>query len=334
MTTIKEVADLAGVSIATVSRFLNNPDLVSNKTRQKVEKVITQTKFVPSTSAKSLRSGKTGLIIVVIPRIGDAFYDGIIQSISKQAKTKGYNILVKEALFSSFELDDYLAMINSKQADGIILCVSLPQKVRDAIKSYHGTPIVMACEANDDFPLPNVRIDNFLAAKEATDYLIQLGHQRIAYISGYDNSSADKQREAGFSQAMMEAGLSEKKLIIRGGSTLEDARTATEELLKSPIKPTASFCGNDEMAIGVLHELKANNIQVPDDMSVIGFDNIRYAEMTTPTLTTISQPNRDIGTLTMDILSEIIDGLDKSNHTEVLAHKLIIRQSTSTPRVS
>lgn len=341
MTTIKKVANIAGVSIATVSRFLNNPDTVSNGTRLKVEKAITKTNFVPSSSAKNLRRGKTGLIIVAIPRIGDAFYDGIVKSVSQRAMVHGFNILVKETSFDAFRLEDYLGMITSKQTDGIILCVGLPGKIKKTLKPKKGLPwppIVLACEPcgqnNTDFSLPSVMIDNFAAAKEATGYLIGLGHKRVAYVNGYADSPADKYRESGYLEGMAEHELIQYRQIIKGGHTLEAAKQATQHILELEPRPSAVFCGNDEMAIGILHQLKISNVKVPEDISIIGFDDIRYAEMTTPPLTTISQPNDNIGAKTMDILNDIIAGSYPSYQNEVLSHKLVIRQSTAPPHVN
>jgi len=332
---IKKVADLAGVSIATVSRFFNNPEQVRKETRQKVEKAIAKTNYAPNSLAQNFRRGKTGLVIVVIPRVGDAFYDGIVSSLSQTARENGYNILVKEAQFNTLTLEHYQGMISSKQADGIVLFVGLSAGARKTLKpSSKYPPIVLACEPptyKNHHRLPSVRIDNVAAAKEATNYLISLGHKNIAYISGDKKSTSATERESGYKAAMRSARLSSKATILEGGSSLSSAKEATHKLLDLPTRPTAIFCGNDEMAIGVLHEIKASKLKVPEDISIIGFDNIRYAEMTDPPLTTISQPAEDIGARTMELLCKAIDGHNMSNTIELLSHHLIVRKSTSSP---
>ena len=334
---IKEVARLAGVSIATVSRCINQPEKVTAKTRLKVQDAISQTGYSPNTLAQSFRRGRTHIVMVVLPSVGDPFFTAVMRGIRAAAKAKGYSVVIEETQLNTMTADEVGAMLVSNQTDGIILLASMSPFGTEVLsaKSKRRLPIVIGCETVSpelaDFP--SVHIDNIAAAKEATNYLILQGHQRIAMVNGQASSLLTKDREFGYRAAMKQAELSiEDGWVVDGDLTIAGARKATRNLMNHGNRPTAFFCANDEMAIGCLHEIKSAGLQVPRDISIVGFDDIRYAEVTDPPLTTISQPAEEIGERVMYRLCRRIEaGKGASSLSEIVPHKLVIRQSVAKP---
>lgn len=335
MASIQDVAKIAGVSIATVSRYLNNPDQVKNATREKVQKAITSTGYSPNTLARNFRRGKSGIVLVVVPSIADPFFEGVMKGIMQVADELQLSIFIRETRQNTLTADEYSNMIFSKQADGIVLLASLcPFTPPSGNAAQKTQPIIVSCESvlPETASFPSVRIDNVAAAKEATDYLINLGHKRIGFIYGSHTFTLTLDRERGYQRAMKQAKLEvEDGWVVEGGLTLDGARKATRKLLNHPNPPTAIFCANDEMAMGTLHEIKSARLKIPQDISVVGFDDIRYAEILDPPLTTISQPAEEIGERTMHRLYKAIEGRDIGTGEEIVPHKLVVRRSTAAP---
>jgi LacI family repressor for deo operon, udp, cdd, tsx, nupC, and nupG len=337
---IKEVAELAGVSIATVSRCINNPEKVTEKTRLKVQDAVLQTGYSPNTLAQSFRRGRTNLVMVVLPSIGDPFFTTVMHGIRTAAKAKGYSVVIEETQLNTMTADEIGAMLVSRQTDGIILLASMSPFGTEILsaKSRRRLPIVVGCEkvSSELADLPSVHIDNVAAAKDATNYLISQGHKRIGMISGQKLSLLTKDRELGYRAAMKQANLPiGDGWVAEGQLSISGARQATRDLLNQAKRPTAIFCANDEMAIGCLHEIKAVGLKVPDDISVVGFDDIRYAEVTDPPLTTISQPAEEIGERVMYRLCRRIEegrsNENGDNESQIVSHKLVVRQSVAKP---
>ena len=328
---------MAGVSIATVSRCVNNPEKVTEKTRLKVQKAILETGYAPNTLAQSFRRGRTNLVMVVLPSIGDPFFTDVMRGIRTAAKAKGYSVVIEETQFNTMTADEIGAMLVSKQTDGIILLASMSPFGTEILsaKSRRRLPIVIGCEtiSPELAEFPSVHIDNVAAAKEATNYLISQGHRRIAMIYGQASSLLTKDREYGYRAAMNQARLAiEEGWVVEGELSIEGAIRATRKLLNHQHRPSAIFCANDEMAIGCLHAVKSAGLRVPGDISVIGFDDIRYAEVTDPPLTTIGQPAEEIGERVMyRLCREIEDGHNGETTPEIVPHELIVRQSVAGP---
>ncbi len=335
---IKDVARIAGVSIATVSRCINNPAQVKERTRSRVRQAIRETGYSPNTLARSFRRGKTQIIIVVLPSVGDPFFTGVMRGIRSVASEHGYSLMINETQLNTMTEDEIGAMVASRLADGIVLLASLSPFGTRVLseKSQRALPIVIGCEAvTDDLAdLPSVHIDNAAAAREMTDYLVSLGHRRIAFISGQEDSLLTRDREKGYTAAMRAAGLTAKpEWVVHGGLTVHGAIDATRQLRSLANPPTAIFCANDEMAIGCLHAVKATGKRVPEDVSVVGFDDTRYAAVTDPPLTTVRQPAEAIGESVMNrLLAEIDGGSAKSAGPGIVPHELVIRESAAPPR--
>ncbi|MFD1217122.1 MULTISPECIES: LacI family DNA-binding transcriptional regulator [Microbulbifer] len=340
---IKKVARIAGVSTATVSRYLNSPEQVKENTRSKVQSAIDEVGYAPNALARNFRRGKTSLVVVVLPQVGDPFLDNVMRGIWRVADEQGYSILIRDTQSNSHDFDEFTEMVFSKQADGILLLASIspfsePEAKRSREKAH--PPLVLGLESvtTELNHFPSVRVDNVAAAADGTQYLIQLGHERIGFIAGKPDSLLTHDREKGYRKAMRKAKLKvENGWVVEGEQTIDGARRATRRLLAHKQRPTAIFCANDEMALGTVHEIKNAGLRVPEDISVVGFDDIRYAEVMDPPLTTIAQPAEEIGERTMRRLVQAIDGgaLDKDTDTspEIVPHKLIVRKSTgNAPR--
>jgi LacI family repressor for deo operon, udp, cdd, tsx, nupC, and nupG len=334
---IKDVARLAGVSIATVSRCINSPEQVRDTTREIVQEAIRQTGYSPNTLARNFRRGKTQVIMVVLPSVGDPFFTGVMSGIRAVSDESGYSLLINETQFNTMTEDEIGAMVVSKLADGIILLASMsPFGTRIlSAESRRALPIVIGCEAIspelDAFP--SVHIDNVAAAREATEFLLSQGHRKIAFISGQPDSLLTRDREEGYRRSMQEAGIEAGHgWIVSGGLTLDGAIEATRVLLSRKDPPSAIFCANDEMAMGCMHAIKASGLSVPRDISVVGFDNTRYAAVLDPPLTTVSQPAAEIGERVMRcLLEEIENGRSAGGGPEIVPHQLILRDSVAGP---
>ncbi|MBX2849618.1 MAG: LacI family transcriptional regulator [Acidiferrobacterales bacterium] len=331
---IKELAKFAGVSTASASRALSNPGRVSNSMREKVQAAAKEIGYRPNKLGASLRTSKTRNIIAIIPDISDTFNSGVIQSLERTATERDYSVLFGDTQGLRERELAYGDMVRSKQADGIILFSHrLPFDERD-LKSDNFTmpPLVNSCEqsnANKTQGLPWVSIDNIAAAKDATNHLLSTGHTEIAVITGCIDSPSTTQRLQGYREALADAGLPYRdELVHFGDYTLESGHRCTKDLLATKLIPTAIFCMCDETALGCLSTLKEQGYSLPEDMSVVGFDDIRFAKYFTPSLTTIAQPVEDIGRRCVEVLLDIIDGnpLDKTDI--ILPHKLVVRDST------
>lgn len=334
---IKDVAKIAGVSISTVSRCLNSPENVKEKTLAAVQSAIEQTGYAPNALARNFRRGKTGLVMVVLQSVGLPFWEGVMRGINGVAREEGYSILIRETASSLPELDDYLKMVMSKEADGIIILASpSPFSNANAYSTQdRRTPIVLGCEnVTDELAhIPSVRVDNRKAADEATRYLLQLGHERIGFIAGSRGSLLTRDRERGYWDAMKRSPRGQQReWVVNGDQTIEGARRATRKLLSLAERPTAIFCANDEMAMACIYEIKRSGLSVPEDVSVLGFDDIRYAAIMDPPLTTVVQPTEEIGERTMRRLLNAIEGRDIGEAPEIVEHRLIVRESTAAPR--
>ena len=333
---IKQVAEIAGVSIATVSRCINNPSQVKERTRHKVQAAILETGYSPNTIAQSFRRGRTNVIMVVMPSIGDPFFTEVMQGIRSVVAEHDYSIIISETNFNTMTAEEVGAMMVSRQADGFILLASIFPFGNEVLAraEKRSQPVVIGCEtiSTSLADIPSVHIDNVAAAREATDFLISNGHKKIAFISGQSTSLLTRDREFGYRAAMHKAKLPiEEGWVVEGKLSIEGAGYACSQLLQHADRPTAIFCANDEMAIGCMHQIKKQGLSVPEDISVMGIDDIRYASVIEPALTTISQPARQIGERVATRLFKAIEtGHQPNNQPVILPHKLVIRQSVGT----
>jgi len=329
MSSIKDVARLAGVSTATVSRTLAEPDKVTEATRRKVQTAIQRSGYVRNALARSFRMQSTQTILVLIPDIGNPFYSLIIQGLEEVAQQHRYRLLLGDTQNSVERELEYLQSVMQRQVDGVIsLGRTLPQVPK--LNDGKSIPLVMACEYLHDASVASVSIDNIAAAALAVQHLLDLGHKRIAFINGPAQTPLPKDRLRGYRQALKRAALNyDKDLVVNGDFSLQSGERATQWLLDNKIKFTAVFAASDAMAIGAIKALRARGLRVPDQVSVVGFDDIEFAQYVEPPLTTIHQPRREIGRATMAKMITKLKHHDELAKQVVLAHELVVRDSTT-----
>jgi LacI family repressor for deo operon, udp, cdd, tsx, nupC, and nupG len=285
--------------------------------------------------AASLRTSRTGNIVAIIPDVGDSHNSKIIRAIEEVAHSRGYSLLLGDTQGSEKREREFAAMVASRQADGIILMSHrLPFDVGPGGLSMNMLPpIVNGCEFTGHESIPYVAIDDIQAGMDATRHLIEFGHRDIAVITGDMNSTSSRDRLEGFRGAMSQSGLlANEDLIAFSEYSLHGGETAVETLLLQKNRPSAIFCFSDEIALGCMFALRRHNFSVPDDISVIGFDDIAIASYITPPLTTIAQPTGDIGAVCATLLLDLIDGKKPQQLRHILPHKLIVRESTKRLR--
>lgn len=328
---IKEIAKEAKVSPATVSRVLRNPELVTEAKRNRVLEVVKRTGYTPNSLGVSLRMSKTYNLVAIIPDAISVFNYPVIRAIESIALQNGYSLLLGDTQEKEARERSFANMVRSRQADGILLfCPRLPFDLdpeRELAEQL--PPLVNACELVEIEGIPSVNIDNAAAAEEGVDYLISLGHKRIGLIAGNMTTPSSLNRFAGYKRALAKAGIEfDEQLLQIGNYALADAAEATRKLANLTNRPTAIFAFSDEMAMSCMSTLHKMGFKIPQDFSVLGFDNIRYAEYCSPSLTTVAQPMTEIGIACMELLLPQLNGEPMQPVKRLLPHQLIVREST------
>jgi LacI family repressor for deo operon, udp, cdd, tsx, nupC, and nupG len=334
---IFEVAKRAGVSTATVSRVLSRPNMVSPSTRNKVIKAVEFLGYVPNAAAKNLRTLRSGKLLVTVPDISNPFFSQILQGIEDAAQREGYAVLVGDTQHDVKREEGYASMLKRREADGLIfLGHRLPKEASTLVRAAipRCAPVVNGCEFSPSLGVPSVHIDNAKAASEAMDHLYRLGHRRIGVITGPLVSPLSRDRLRGARASAKKNRAESECLVMNGDFSIESGVVGADRLLGRKDSPTAIFCFNDEMAMGVIETAKRRGLRVPIDISIVGFDDIRFARCMDPPLTTIAQPMRAIGEGTVRLLLEILRGRATPPESVTLPHTLIIRSSTAPPRLS
>lgn len=334
MATIYDIARLAKVSPATVSRALSQPDLVSEATRQRVQAAVAELGFVPNAAAKSLRTRRTGKLLVTVPDVSNPFFAEIVKGVEEAAQAEGYAVLLGDTQQQPEREESYAQILRRQEADGlIVLGHRLPPTARELVDAL-GTaaPVVNGCEFTPELGVPSVHIDNAAAASVAMDHLYALGHRRIGVIGGPESNPLHHQRLEGATSTAKAHGALDSLSVESGDFSVESGYTAGERLLSQPHPPSAVFCFSDEMAMGVLAACRKRGVDVPRDMSVVGFDDLRTTRYLAPALTTISQPMRLIGHETVRVLLDILAGKPHPDGVE-LPFELIVRESTAPPAI-
>lgn len=331
MANIKDVARVAGVSAATVSRVLNKPDSVKEKTKKKVLTAISELGYTPNNLASNLRRLKTNNILVVMPDVISYCNYGVVRGMERLAYANNYNILLGDTQHQSVIEKSYANMAKTKQIDGmILLCSTLPFELKPNLPiSTQLPPLVNASEDVKIVGIPRVGIDNQQAAIDAVNYLISLGHKKIAVITGNSFSPSSIDRLSGYYMALQRAGISVNESWIESGYySQQEAENACIKLMGLKDAPTALFCFSDEMAISSMSALLRLGLSIPRDISVMGFDNISQSNYCYPSLTTISQPMEEIGNACMELLLPQLSGEGMNGVHVKLKHSIVVRQST------
>src|SRR3989475_1639906 len=292
--------------------------------------------YVPNSAAKNLRTLRSGKLLVTVPDISNPFFSLILQGIEDTATREGYSVLLGDTQHDVKREERYAQMLKRKEADGLIfLGHRLPKEVAALVRTMapQCAPVVNGCEFSPRLGVPSVHIDNAKAAYEAMDHLYRLGHRRIGIITGPLVSPLSRDRLRGATARAKTQKAERDFVVMNGDFSIESGAAAAERLLGRREPPTAIFCFNDEMAMGAIETAKRRGLRVPLDLSIVGFDDIRFARCVDPPLTTVAQPMRAIGEGTVRLLLEILNGdTGAAPESVTLPHTLTIRSSTAPPR--
>lgn len=332
MSNIREVARLAGVSVATVSRTLRSPERVLPDTRDKVNAAVEQAGYRPNLMAVQFRSRRTGNLVILVPTIANSFFAKVISGAQQAAQLAGYRLLLCDTQGREAIEREFAELVYAHQADGVIQLRAY-DPFAAPFPGAELPPIVNACEVIHNGPHPSISLDNRAAAKAMTEYLIELGHRRIGLIKGPKSSPLTRDRVAGYQDALNQAGIeADPALVCHGDFTLKAGDDGAAAMLALPDRPTALFCENDEMAIGALKRIRQSGLRVPEDISLVGFDDIPFAAYCDPPLTTISQPAEAFGQRAVEMLIALIEKKPLAERHVVLPFELTLRESTARVR--
>ncbi|MEK3889781.1 LacI family DNA-binding transcriptional regulator [Bacillus sp. FSL K6-3431] len=327
--TITDVAKKANVSIATVSRILNNQKGYSEKTKKKVLQVIEELGYEPNAIARGLINKKTETIGVLFPSLSSLLTSEFLNGIESIAHAKESSIIVCHTADNGERTMKYLQLLNEKRIDGLIFTSALLKEEYYEYMKKMKVPAVLLSTKSIDYPLPYVKVDDHDASYAATQYLIQKGHKDIGMLSGNKSDPiSGRPRIEGYKQALQENNLTfeENAIVECKGFSYEDGKDNLERLVAQAPHITAMFAASDEIAIGAMSAAYRLGIKVPDDLSIIGYDNLKISEMTVPPLTTVAQPLFEMGAKAADQLFKMVDSIgDVYNIT--MPHQIIERNS-------
>ncbi|MCU4675957.1 LacI family transcriptional regulator [Catenovulum sp. 2E275] len=325
MSNIRAVAKKAGVSIATVSRAFTNPEKVSKPSLKKVMDAVEAVGYRPNMMARNFRSAKAYAVVVLVPDFANLFFTKVIRAIQETAIKNGYNILLGETRDSMEREAEYIKLVETRQADGVIqLSPHTPD--RDLLPHPH-IHAVAACGATGT-PYTSVRMDHVAASFAIVNYLVSMGHKRIGCITGLEKNPHSIDRLEGYKTALAQAGIEfDPELLFEGDFTMSSGHAGGDYFAQFDNIPSAIFCMNDEMAAGAIKALRENNLNVPQDVSIVGFDDLAFATYTDPAITTIRQPAEEMGKKAMQLLLQLMDGKELNQQEYILKHEFVLRES-------
>ncbi|WP_236908368.1 LacI family DNA-binding transcriptional regulator [Clostridium sp. Cult3] len=328
--TIKDVAKLAGVSISTVSRVINNSKPVSPEVRRKVIDAIDELGYKPNQVARSLVTKKSNLIGVIVTDIGNSYIAQMIRGIEEVGRMYNYDILLSSSYGSPKTEMKFAELLRSKQVEGIILISETINKEVIAQIEGFNIPFVYLNKFYRILNLPSVSIDNYEAGTMMTRYLLELGHQNILYITSNEDQSGsvEEYKIKGYKNAMRESGKDEL-ILSTEDCTIEDGYNVGDTLrrLMEQKGVTATFCCQDEIAIGLINYCYDNNIKVPEDISICGYGDTKIASVYRPGLTTIKEPYYDIGAVAIRRIIKELEGEKIEENNTLLPIQMIERES-------
>ena len=308
MANIKDVALRAGVSVTTVSHVVNGTRFVSEAARERVEEAIQMLGYVPSAIARSLKNSNTRTFGMVIPNNSNPYFAEIIQGVEDRCFAAGYNVILCNSNDDPERQASYIRTLAEKRIDGLVLVASGSDALVRAAIGELKIPLVLLDREVSGLDGDLVEVDHVAGGVIATRHLLDLGHPRVACISGPPGLSPSSQRRAGWKKALADANVDRRESdLARGDFTSRGGYLAMQTLLKRRPRPTAIFICNDLMAIGALAAAREAGVCVPDELSIVGFDDIELAAYSAPPLSTVVQPKLKIGTLAAELLLERVE---------------------------
>ncbi len=334
LVTLRDVAAYAGVSVTTVSNVVRKWPYVSPEMRDRVQQAIDRLGYSPHMVAKGLRTGQTSALAFIVPDLSNPYFAEIVAAAEDAAQSCGYTLLV----FNTHEDPEREAVCiqraASRWADGLLITHSLHTEWAEVVGDHIDIPIVAVDRIPQNCHHPVCAVDNLLVGQMATEYLLQLGHQRIAHIAGPPGVRPAEDRLEGYRQAMQARGLQPRYVPCSDHWGPNQGYYLMNRLLDEDEAPTAVFTSNDRVAIGALHAIRDRGLHVPDDISLVGVDDIEVSAHITPPLTTVRQPLEQLATLAVEQLLRSIRGERPPQMTTLLEPLLIARQSTAPPKGS
>ncbi len=331
--TIKDIARKAGVSHATVSRALNGNPAIPECTAATIRELANELGYMPSAAARGLKTRRSKVIGVIVSRIDNPYFGEIVQGIEDVLQPAGYSLFFSSSHLNSESEKDIIQAFAEHRVEGVIICsVTVSRQQAERLKGY-GMPIVVINNQSPEEYQCSIAHDDGYGSRRITSYLLSLGHQRIAYLGNENAQRINDDRLKGFREEMKRSGtpVDESLIFACGGGEIQNGVEGMHRLLGTGL-PDAIFCFNDLMAIGALKVLADQGIQVPDQISVAGFDNIQYSAFTNPPLTTFDQPKRAIGSEAAHTLLDRVDKPDSQPSpliSRMMRGEILIRASTA-----
>lgn len=329
---MKDVAAAAGVSLGTVSNVLNRPDRVTQATRTRVNAAIAELGFVRNESARSLRAGRSRTLAYVMLDAGNPFFTDVAKGIEQSAEAAGMSLFLCNSDGRDEREAAYLDLLVEQRVHGILITPVNPHDPRLSAAADSGTPLVVVDRTTDNQDLCAVAVDDVLGGRLAIEHLVDVGHRRIAVVGGPIEIGQVRDRFHGARDAFEAAGLDPDDLVPIATNALNVAqgRAAGERLAGLPAsrRPTAAFCANDLLALGLLQQSIATGLRVPDDLAIIGYDDIEFAAAAAVPLTSVRQPREQLGRRATELLLDERDNVDHRHERVVFEPELIARAST------
>jgi DNA-binding LacI/PurR family transcriptional regulator len=326
---IYDIAKIAGVSPSTVSRALEDHPRIGATTRKRIQELAREMNYVPSTVARSLAANKTWTIGMVLATISDPFMGRVVEGVEQVAIESGFNVFISTSQNDSQRETEVIKVLQQRRVDGIIVIASHLSDHYPRFFERSKVPIVVINEQRPEKTMHFVAVDDVHGAQLAVEHLLALGHRRIAYVGITNRPASNQYRLKGYQDALAAAGIALDPSLIITFNTVEDHAECGEASLEPLLAAgaTAVFCYNDTAAIGLLTACYKHGLVVPDDLSIIGFDDIDMAAYTLPPLTTIRQPRFDLGQRAMSMMLALLDGQEPEN--QILPGELVVRQTTA-----
>jgi DNA-binding LacI/PurR family transcriptional regulator len=336
VTTIRDVARAAGVAASTVSRYLNGQLRVSPATEAKVLEAVAELGYVPNAPARNLARRRSGVIGFVVPEISNPYFGAIADFVVEAVERHGRLVLLCSHRSQSVRQSSYIDLLASGAIDGMLYLGSFRSNERLAAAITDGLPVVVVDEPIAGLPpVSSVVMDDYAGGYQATSYLVALGHRRIAFVSGPAELGSVQERYRGYCDALRVGCIdADGQVNLAGQFTEQFGMSALPHLLAAAQPPTAAFVASDYIALGVLSAAEMHGIKVPDDLSIVGFDDIRFSQYVRPRLTTIRSPVDRLAQQGVELLFERLQDPQAPARTQVLPVELVIRESAAAPALA